>query len=303
MKGTIFVVSVAFDQEWRPRLNAYLAQRLTTELTQPELAASMKYSVLAGGKRLRPLLYLATVQTFAPIAADCDLAVAGAIELIHTYSLIHDDLPAMDNDDYRRGQLTNHKKFGEAMAILAGDGLLTLAFQWVGNAAPAALAGAMCAQLALASGPTGMVAGQAIDISATGTTLSALDAVKQLDALKTGALLTAPFTLAATRLGLDDQQTGLLRDFGGHFGLAFQIFDDLQDLNGDAQHLGKAVHKDVAAGKNTYPSLLGLAGAQNALTQEVTQARQTAAQLATVAQVEVTTLVEFLNYFDEEMKS
>ncbi|WP_261806841.1 polyprenyl synthetase family protein [Lapidilactobacillus luobeiensis] len=292
-----------FNQIWRSKIDAYLAKRLSdVEITQPKLAASMRYSVLAGGKRMRPLLYLATIQSWTTLDEEMDLAIAGALELVHTYSLIHDDLPAMDNDDYRRGQLTNHKRFGEAMAILAGDGLLTLAFQWLGAAAPAAVGGKMCATLAQASGPSGMVAGQAIDITATGTDVSDLTTIKQLDALKTGALLTVPLALAAERLALPVPATEALLDFGRHFGLAFQIFDDLQDLHGDAAQLGKAVHKDTKAGKNTYPSLLGVPAAQAVLAQEVQQARMILTRLTAAADFSSDLLIGFLDYFDKEMK-
>ncbi|MFD1411977.1 polyprenyl synthetase family protein [Lapidilactobacillus gannanensis] len=282
---------------WRQKLNQYLQTEIAKVDQQPQLQASMAYSLLAGGKRIRPLLYLAAVAAKQSIVPETDLAIAGSLELVHTYSLIHDDLPAMDNDDYRRGRLTNHRQFGEAMAILAGDGLLTLAFQWLGQVS-LPQAGQLCAILAQASGPQGMVAGQAIDIQQTGQSLTALDQVAQLDALKTGALLTAPLRLAACRLMLPPEMTTHLVDFGHHFGVAFQIFDDLQDIHSTAEKMGKAVHKDQEAGKNTYPAQLGVAGAQAALAAEVQ-----AAQLALTALPENWhDLAQFLQYFDGEIK-
>ena len=258
---------------------------------------AMNYSVLAGGKRLRPMLMMETYILFGGKDLECIKPFMAAIEFIHSYSLVHDDLPAMDNDDYRRGRLTNHRQFGEAMAILAGDGLLTLAFQWLGQVS-LPQAGQLCAILAQASGPQGMVAGQAIDIQQTGQSLTALDQVAQLDALKTGALLTAPLRLAACRLMLPPELTTHLVDFGHHFGVAFQIFDDLQDIHSTAEKMGKAVHKDQEAGKNTYPAQLGVAGAQAALAAEVQ-----AAQLALTALPENWhDLAQFLQYFDGEIK-
>lgn len=282
---------------WRETLNNYLDDQIAQVDQQAQLQASMAYSLLADGKRMRPLLYLATVAAQQEIVPAVDLAIAGSLELVHTYSLIHDDLPAMDNDDYRRGRPTNHRQFGEAMAILAGDGLLTLAFQWLGQV-PLPQAGQLCAILARASGPQGMVAGQAIDIQQTGTNLDSLAAVAQLDALKTGALLTAPFQLAACRLNLSLPVGSNLTDFGHHFGVAFQIYDDLQDIHSTAEKMGKAVHKDQAEGKNTYPAQLGIVGAQQALNQQVTAAKAALAALPENWQG----LDQFLHYFDGEIK-
>ncbi|WP_225420387.1 polyprenyl synthetase family protein [Lapidilactobacillus bayanensis] len=293
-----------FSQQWQPQLNSFIEQQVNATVTQETLRQSMCYSLMAGGKRLRPLLYLATVATFAEIQPS-DLQAAASIELIHTYSLIHDDLPAMDNDDYRRGQLTNHKQFGEAMAILAGDGLLTLAFQWVGELAsksapplPTSAVAQMVTILAQAAGPSGMVAGQVIDIEATGKKLPNLAMIQELDALKTGALLTAPLQMAAVRLQLAAQPTQALIQFGRHFGVAFQIYDDLLDYAGTEAELGKEVHKDVAAGKNTYPEFLGIAGAKAKLHAEISAAQTSLNDLA--ADVEPQLLLSFLSYFDKD---
>ena len=295
---------ISFSQQWVPTLNAFLETQVGQDVSQPTLAKSMSYSLMAGGKRLRPLLYLATISTFGQIDPQSDLTVAGSIELIHTYSLIHDDLPAMDNDDYRRGKLTNHKQFGEAMAILAGDGLLTLAFQWLATASISATAlTAMIGTLATASGPTGMVAGQAIDIEQTGKKLDQLADVQNLDALKTGALLTAPLQMAAIKLQLDPPTQTALQIFGQHFGVAFQIYDDLLDLTSTEQALGKQVHKDEAARKNTYPELLGIKPATQLLKQEISAARTSLTSLSTTTQFDPSLLLSFLSYFDKERES
>lgn len=293
-----------FSAQWQPQLNQFMNEKASADITQPTLRDSMLYSLLAGGKRLRPLLYLATVATFAEIQPG-DVQAAASIELIHTYSLIHDDLPAMDNDDYRRGKLTNHKKFTEAIAILAGDGLLTLAFQWLSElsqdddlALSADSVLAMVRILAQAAGPSGMVAGQAIDIEATGQSLTELTDIARLDALKTGALLTAPLAMAAARLQLSAAQTAHLTNFGAHFGVAFQIYDDLLDYTGTEVDLGKQVHKDVAAGKNTYPELLGIAGAQEKLQSEIQQAQTSLTALNLTSATDL--LGSFLSYFEKD---
>lgn len=290
--------ALAFTEKWRPRLNQYLRHRLAQDVSHKRLHEAMAYSLLAGGKRLRPLLYLAAVSSLTAIDPKTDLAIAGAIELIQTYSLIHDDLPAMDNDDYRRGQLTNHKQFDEATAILAGDGLLTLAFDWLGRApVEPSLRGQLCATLAHASGPAGMVAGQMIDIQSTGQKLSDLTQIQHLDALKTGALLTAALDLASVRLQLSTSQADALHNFGRHFGIAFQIEDDLQDLQGNSHHLGKQVHKDVAAGKNTYPRLLGISRAKQVLQQEIVRAKESLQSFQ--PQVDWQNLNAYLSCFNE----
>lgn len=294
-----------FVQAQRPVLNQFLEDQLTRDVAQPTLARSMSYSLLAGGKRLRPLLYLATIFSFdQSVDLTQELPIAGAIELIHTYSLIHDDLPAMDNDDYRRGRLTNHKKFGEAMAILAGDGLLTLAFEWVAKSPvdPLVLS-EMIRVLAQASGPSGMVAGQAIDIEQTGHPLHELAAIQQLDALKTGRLLTAPLQMASIKLKLDERLRQALVEFGQHFGVAFQIYDDLLDLTSTQAAQGKQVHKDEAAGKNTYPELLGIPQARQQLQTELDQAHLSLTAVTEGTSFNPELLLSFLSYFDEERES
>jgi geranylgeranyl diphosphate synthase type II len=225
----------------------------------------MSYSLLAGGKRLRPLLVLLTAEACGA-SAEAAMPAACAIEMVHTYSLIHDDLPAMDDDDFRRGRPTNHKVFGEAMAILAGDALLTLAFEVIAQfTQPPTVAAACCADLASASGWCGMVAGQVADLEAEQAQRPAQiddpqQALRQLEAIhrrKTGRLLTSAVTLGARVAQTSSELLNRLERFGKCVGLAFQIADDLLDVTGDAAKLGKGVQKDATLGKMTYPGLLG----------------------------------------------
>lgn len=248
------------------------------------LREAMRYSLLAPGKRLRPLLVLLAHEAAGGAPADA-VSAGCAVEMVHTYSLIHDDLPAMDDDDLRRGRPTCHKQFGEALAILAGDALLTLAFQVVGEAYAPATAAACCRELARGAGACGMVGGQVEDLawermwegptsagetaSTRTATLAApqttVEALERVHASKTGALFRACLrigvcTAQAERAGGPDP--ALLRNmdrYGCCFGLVFQITDDLLDVEGNAQETGKGVHKDAARGKLTYPGLLGVA--------------------------------------------
>ncbi|MFD0896226.1 polyprenyl synthetase family protein [Loigolactobacillus binensis] len=281
-----------FRAELTPAVDNLLAMKLRHDVAEPTLQAAMSYSVMAGGKRLRPLLLLAVVQTFRANLIPASLQAAAAIELIHTYSLIHDDLPAMDNDDLRRGQATNHKKFGEAMAILAGDGLQPLAFQWLSDTSfTAAIRVQLIRELANGAGPVNMVAGQVEDMQGEQKTLT-LAELKALHRRKTGALLQASLLMGATICALDEKRTAALAAYGAHLGLAFQIRDDILDVTSTAAELGKPVHQDQAASKNTYPSLLGLAGAQTALTTELAAARHALDPL--VASTDISLLAEFL---------
>ncbi|MFC3032478.1 (2E,6E)-farnesyl diphosphate synthase [Pseudoalteromonas fenneropenaei] len=229
-----------------------------------KLQAAMHYSLSIGGKRLRPFLLYTTGQIFGAKAADLDV-LAAAIECIHTYSLIHDDLPAMDDDELRRGQPTCHIQFDEATAILAGDALQTLAFELIAEhtfAVPAEQVIKMLAVLARASGWRGMAGGQALDIAATGKAVDKQQ-LEQIHNLKTGALLCAAIELGALCAPqCDEQSLVALRQFGKSLGLAFQVQDDILDIVGDTATLGKPQGSDVALNKSTYPALLGLAGAQ-----------------------------------------
>ncbi|WP_010587266.1 polyprenyl synthetase family protein [Schlesneria paludicola] len=262
---------------FRDRVNARLANYVAPEIDSPsKLSESMAYSLLAGGKRLRPILVLLACEACGG-DSDAALPAACAIEMIHTYSLIHDDLPAMDDDDYRRGRLTNHKVYGEAMAILAGDALLTLAFEVMArDIQPGGVAAACCADLASAAGWCGMVGGQVADLEAEQQSAdrqlgSATDnsgesaGLAQLEAIhrrKTGRLLMSAVTLGARVAQAKPELVNRLEEFGKRVGLAFQIADDLLDVTGDATKLGKNVGKDATLGKMTYPGLLGIDGSR-----------------------------------------
>lgn len=235
----------------------------------PRLVESILYSVHAGGKRIRPLLLLELLEAFHAPILEAHFQVAAALEMIHTGSLIHDDLPAMDNDDYRRGQLTNHKKFGEDLAILAGDSLFLDAFGCVAEAdLPASIRVQLIALLSDASGTAGMVAGQVLDMQGEGASLT-LDQLQVIHANKTGRLLAYPFQAAGILLELEPAVATLLEEIGLHLGLAFQIRDDILDVTADFASLGKTPQKDLQAEKSTYPALLGLDGAQAYLDREL----------------------------------
>jgi geranylgeranyl diphosphate synthase type II len=232
----------------------------------PELCEAMSYSLLASGKRLRPALVCMAAEACGGSDAQA-LPGACAVEMIHTYSLIHDDLPAMDDDDLRRGQPTCHRKFGEALAILAGDALLTLAFQVLAEGYPPATAASCCRVLARGAGAAGMVGGQVQDLASENDQdrHRTLEALESIHAHKTGALFRACLRLGV--YGAQGERPGgpeaeILRGldrFGRCFGMVFQITDDLLDVEGTAQDTGKRVGKDAARGKLTYPGLLGIA--------------------------------------------
>ena len=235
----------------------------------PRLVESILYSVHAGGKRIRPLLLLELLEAFHAPILEAHFQVAAALEMIHTGSLIHDDLPAMDNDDYRRGQLTNHKRFGEDLAILAGDSLFLDAFGCVAEAdLPASIRVQLIALLSDASGTAGMVAGQVLDMEGEGASLT-LDQLQVIHANKTGRLLAYPFQATGILLELEPAIATLLEEIGLHLGLAFQIRDDILDVTADFASLGKTPQKDLQAKKSTYPALLGLDGAQAYLDREL----------------------------------
>jgi len=234
---------------------------LPLESATPEtLHKSIRYSIFAGGKRIRPLLAMAAARAVNPEAQGCEDA-ACTLEMIHTYSLIHDDLPAMDDDDLRRGRPTNHVVFGEAMAILAGDSLCTIAFQTLARLphTPATVRLAMIDELSTASGTLGgMIAGQVLDIEGEGQapTAELLDSIHHA---KTGALLCASVRLGGLYAGADPTQMAALTSFGEHIGLAFQIVDDILDIEQSSEALGKTAGKDEAQQKITFPAVHGLA--------------------------------------------
>ncbi len=242
------------------RVEAFLRESLPAICGFADAPASLvdavTYSLLAGGKRLRPAL---AIEACLACGGNPDLALpaAGAVELIHTFSLVHDDLPAMDDDDLRRGVPTNHKQFGEATAILAGDAMTTLAFELLALANPPSVAIATVAELARAAGPAGMIGGQMLDIAGEHQSLD-LAALQEIHARKTAALLTAACVLGGLAAQADAALVDALRAYGRHLGLAFQIADDLLDVESSAEAMGKATQKDAAAGKNTYPALLGV---------------------------------------------
>jgi farnesyl diphosphate synthase len=253
---------------WLQRVEARLEAALPAATQSPErLHAAMRHAVLGGGKRLRPLLVYASG---AATGADESLldAPAAAVELVHAFSLVHDDLPAMDDDDLRRGQPTVHVAFDEATAILAGDALQSLAFGLLAGApADASLRVAWLASLADATGAAGMCGGQALDMGATGRQLEPA-ALETLHALKTGALIRASVRMGALAGVADADTLAKLDGFASALGLAFQIRDDLLDIEGDSAQLGKTAGKDQAQDKSTYPSLLGMDGARAELARQ-----------------------------------
>ncbi len=265
--------SRAVRSENRLDLKRYLEERKTAVdrairdyLPEPrgpasELIKAMRYSLLAGGKRLRPILCLAGAEAVGGAWRDA-MPVACALEFIHSYSLIHDDLPVMDDDALRRGVPTNHMVYGEAMALLAGDGLLTEAFRLL--SAEETVSGIserrilrVIRLIARASGYQGMVGGQAVDIRSEGRSLD-LETLRYMHACKTGALITASVTVGALLGGGDEHQVAALRSYGERIGLAFQIADDILDVEGDAEMMGKAAGSDQRKEKSTYPAVVGL---------------------------------------------
>jgi len=226
------------------------------------LHRSMRYSTFAGGKRIRPILLLAASEA---VGGDVSAALpaACAMEMIHTYSLIHDDLPAMDNDDYRRGKPTNHKVFGEAVAILAGDALLTQAFillsspGFVASFPPGRIPG-IIHEMAAAAGSRGMVGGQIVDMESEGKQDLDLPTVQFIHTHKTGALIKAAIKCGALLAGADARQVEALNRYGEAVGLAFQIYDDILDIEGTTAEIGKDAGSDQARGKATYPAVIGL---------------------------------------------
>ncbi len=223
------------------------------------LFEAMRYAAIGGGKRLRPLLLIATAGIFH-VDRDTAIRVAAAIEAIHVYSLVHDDLPCMDDDDMRRGKPTTHKAFGDATAVLAGDSLHALAFEILaspGTHADPLVRSELIATLALASGPDGMAGGQMMDLEAEKTTFD-LPTITRLQALKTGALIAASVEMGAILGHVPIEGRTHLRGYSRDVGLAFQIVDDIMDVEGDEALAGKALNKDAEAGKETFVSLMGL---------------------------------------------
>lgn len=250
-------------------MNKQLIEQVNDELSlvtkkniNQQLAESMDYSLLAGGKRIRPILLLTSLNMLG-VSSQLGIKTAAAIEMVHTYSLIHDDLPAMDNDDYRRGRLTNHKVYGDATAILAGDALLTDSFNLI--ALDPLLSDItkvkLIAKLSQSAGSNGMVGGQFLDMEAENRTVS-LKELEQIHQHKTGDLITCAIVSAGIIAKASEQKLNQLEQFGRNMGLIFQIKDDILDVEGDFETIGKQVGSDASNHKSTYVSLLGINGAK-----------------------------------------
>lgn len=266
-------------------LRSYLAERQalveaalqqSLAITYPEtIYRSMQYSLMAGGKRLRPVLCLAACELLGG-TLEMAMPTACALEMIHTMSLIHDDLPSMDNDDYRRGKLTNHKVFGEDIAILAGDGLLAYAFEYVAvqteNVPPERLL-KVVARLGHAVAATGLVGGQVVDLESEGVQDISLETLNFIHSHKTGALLEASVLAGAQIAGADDETLGRLCRYARNIGLAFQIVDDVLDITATQEELGKTAGKDLKAQKATYPSLWGIEESKHQATKLIQEAK------------------------------
>ncbi|MDA0738405.1 MAG: polyprenyl synthetase family protein [Nitrospirae bacterium] len=254
-------------EEKRQLVDRYLETHLPPVGTSPAvLHEAIRYSLLAGGKRIRPILTIAAAEAIGPPPLSLP-PVACAFEFIHTYSLIHDDLPAMDNDDFRRGKPTNHKVYGDGMAILAGDGLQTMAFEWCSRAdlvidIDPRTQVQIIAELALGSGNDGMVGGQVLDIQAENQQEISLEELQNIHAHKTGKLIRAAVRVGALLSGAGMTQFEQLTKYAEDIGLAFQIADDVLNVTGTREELGKDANTDAERGKQTYPSFYGLEGAK-----------------------------------------
>jgi geranylgeranyl diphosphate synthase type II len=254
----------------------------------PRLLEAIEYSLMAGGKRLRPALVFHCAAACSRSAnqdvnssslpAPSILASAAAMELIHTFSLVHDDLPAMDDDDLRRGRPTNHKVYGEAIAILAGDAMTTIAFEILATDAEPKIAAALIAELARASGPSGMIGGQVIDMDEQKRPGN-LSELQHLHRMKTGVLLTASCRMGAIAAGASQAEIAVFDAFGRHLGLAFQIVDDVLDETSTPEQLGKATQKDADKGKVTYPVLIGLDRSRQAAKKQLQSALEAISSL------------------------
>jgi len=277
------MISLANHEQLQTRINHFLEKKLTNlPINDKKLHQAMSYGLLIGGKRVRPYLAYITGDALGISKADID-GIAGALECIHAYSLLHDDLPAMDDDDLRRGKPTCHKAFDEASAILAGDALQTLAFDILANHdfSPGVMPKQiiLIQQLVKASGYQGMCGGQALDLSATGKPIN-LTQLELLHSLKTGALLEASVLMAAEcAVNINKQSKLALKEYAQLIGLAYQVQDDIIDITSTQEQLGKPRGSDVSANKSTYPALLGLQGAQQKAENLFKQALQALARL------------------------
>ena len=256
-------------------IEGFYAQKVVSA----DLIEAILYSVNAGGKRIRPLLLLELLEGLGLELTEAHFQVAAALEMIHTGSLIHDDLPAMDDDDYRRGRLTSHKKFGEAMAILAGDSLFLDSYALIAEAAlPSQIKVNLIAELSLAAGTFGMVGGQVLDMQGEGKDIS-LAELQTIHANKTGKLLIYPFVAAGLIAEVAQPQQEKLKAIGQLLGLAFQVRDDILDITANFEDLGKTPQKDVAAEKVTYPAILGLDGAKRFFEEQIEETEHLLAEV------------------------
>ena len=265
-----------FKDVWKQKIKIIEADLLkelhSTKSLDENLMRAMEYSLMAGGKRLRPILLMAAADSINN-SGEKFIKVADALEMIHTYSLIHDDLPAMDDDDYRRGKLTNHKVFGEATAILAGDALLTLAFEVIlrQKDVPPEILLKVLHEISFAAGMSGMVGGQAIDLHSEGVQID-LSTLKLMHTGKTGALFRAAIRSGAILAQASEKNLLALTNYAENFGLAFQITDDILDVTGNAKILGKPTGSDAKKMKSTYVSLTSLDEAKNLAQEAVDEA-------------------------------
>ncbi|WP_088104731.1 polyprenyl synthetase family protein [Halalkalibacter urbisdiaboli] len=263
-----------FLQQQKDIIEDKLPQHIQKLQAPQSLKDAMIYSLQAGGKRIRPVLLLATLRSFGK-SLEYGIDIACAIEMIHTYSLIHDDLPAMDDDDLRRGKPTNHKVFGEAVAILAGDALLTYSFELIASlqTSPPHIQLLLIRELAKAAGPEGMVGGQVADLEGENKTLE-LEDLAYIHHHKTGDLLAFSVIAGAILAGAEVEEVENLRKFARELGLLFQIKDDILDVEGDVQTIGKPVGSDDGNNKSTYVSLLGIEEAKTLLTMHTLKAKE-----------------------------
>lgn len=280
-------------QESAIRTEQYLKDYIAGLTDSPaKLSESMEYSLYGPGKRIRPALALLCCQAVRTDGQDAAALPAGAaVEMIHCFSLIHDDLPAMDNDDLRRGRPTNHKVYGDALAILAGDALNTMAFDLLARCVPdAGLAIRLIQELTFATGPEGMIGGQVLDTcypqeSKSGNTQATLQGLQKIHRMKTGALIKGACRMGALAGGASPAQLNLIDTYGKAIGLAFQIVDDILDVTASAEEMGKKTGKDAAIGKLTYPGLLGLEGSKKHLAEQVAITQEVVKQLGPQAKL------------------
>ena len=285
---------MSYPDDLRERVESYLQElRFSDDALTSGLEESMRYSLLAGGKRIRPVLALATARAIGRDAGSV-LPFAAAIELIHTYSLIHDDLPAMDDDDLRRGRPTNHRAFGEHVAILAGDGLYAEAFRLVltrQDGEPSHLLAAV-AELAAATGVNGMVGGQYIDVEASAP--EGPEGLRRLHGLKTGRLIGASVECVCLLDGMNAEGLARYRAFASELGVLFQIVDDILDVTGTDEDLGKPSGSDERHGKRTYVSEFGLSGARELALASHDKARDALALAAPDGALELEQIADFI---------